>query len=70
MSVHIEGGNESYRERPGGTDLGPAVARACDRMGWRTVVALVTALDERDRQSPEYVVAVLDALMAEPATAG
>ena len=46
-----------------------AVAHACDALGWRTVAALVSGMDEDTRHDLADVVAVLAALTTEPAAA-
>jgi len=46
--------------------LGCGVARACDVLGWRRVADLVGGMDEATRANLADVVAVLDALTAQP----
>ena len=55
---------------PGSIGLGLATRQACDRLGWRTVAAVVGAMDEDTLWCPEHVGAILTALAAEPASAG
>ena len=55
---------------PGSTGLGLATRQACDRLGWRTVAAVVNAMDADTLWCPEHVGAILTALAAEPASAG
>lgn len=40
---------------------------ACDKLGWRTVAALVNAMDAGTRKSSDDVTAVLNAVAADPA---
>jgi len=58
----------SFYDLPAGAyGLGRAVTMACKELGWRTVAALVCALDAQTRECPQDMAAVLHALIATPA---
>ena len=50
----------------GSAGIGAVVAQACDRLGWRTVAALINAMDKQTRDRTEDVIAVLEALRSQP----
>jgi hypothetical protein len=52
--------------RPG-APLGPVLRGACDRLGWRSVAAVINTVGEAAQQPGSHVAAVLSALTSEAA---